>query len=110
MTEQTKKRSLKEALQNSEFVAPPDSATQPVVKVLVGDCNLTRELAEEATQPLQPADQNYRTVWQVHATSFGESGDLILVQGANARMFDLPFGKKHSDRAIRNDCHDAIGI
>ena len=36
--------------------AETDSATQPVVQVLVGDCNLTLENAEEAVQPMQSVD------------------------------------------------------
>ena len=50
-----------------ESQAPSDSAAQPVVYVLVGDCNLSLELAEEATQPMQHQNPDWRTVWQVHA-------------------------------------------
>ena len=51
-----RKRIVKEALQALEAEAPTDSAAQPVVLVLVGDCNLFPEQAEEATQTLQPVD------------------------------------------------------
>ena len=90
-------------VQNSSYVflrletdAPCDSASQPVVLMLVWDCNLSLEKAEEATQPMQPEDPDRRTVWQV--------------QGANAKSFDLPFGYSHRDPGIRKDIHDAIGV
>ena len=70
VTENTKKRLLKEALQTLQSVAPTDSATQPVVKVLVGDCNLKAEQAQEVTYLLQPPVPTWRTVWHVHATTF----------------------------------------
>ena len=63
------------ALHRLESDTQSDSATQPVVQVLVGDCNLTREQGEEATQPIQPENQTWRTVWQVHATTAERSGD-----------------------------------
>ena len=95
---------VQEAMQKLQSDAPSDSATQPVVLVLVGDCNLSRGLAEDATQEMQPA------VWHVHATTEELSGDLIFVKGACAENFDLPFGRSHRDRGVRNDVHDAIGI
>ena len=101
---------VKEALQWLEREAQVDSATQPVVIVLVGDCNLSKDLAEEATQAVQPLVHNWRTAWHVHATAAGNGGDLIFVKGANASSFELPFGKSHTDRGVRNDDHDAIGI
>ena len=39
---------VREALQKLQSAAPCDSDTHPVVQVLVGDCNLTVEKAEEA--------------------------------------------------------------
>ena len=107
-----RQRIVREALKTLEFETPIDSATQPVVLVLVGDCNLDVETAEEAVQPLQPApaDANYRTVWCVHNTEDSQSGDLIFVKGAYAWCFDLPFGKAHDNRGVRNDNHNAIGI
>ena len=105
-----RQRLVREALQKLESDAPSDSATQPVVLVLVGDCNLVRETAEEAIQPMQPEEPNWRTVWQVHTTTAARGGDLIFVKGAYARSFDLPFGISHRDRGIRNDTHDAIAI
>ena len=83
----SRKRTVREALQMLESEAPSDSATQPVVLVLLGDCNLPRDLAEEATQPMQPDDPHWRTVWQVHTTTAARSGDLIFVRGANVGIF-----------------------
>ena len=103
-------RLVQEALRALESEAPNDSAAQPVVLVLVGDCNLLPEQAEEATQTLQPVEGDWRTVWQVHPTTKRLSGDLIFVKGAHASSFDLPFGCSHRDRGVRHDQHDAIGI
>ena len=105
-----RKRMVREALQKLMANAPSDSAAQPVVYVLVGDCNLSKEAAEEATQELQPEHPDWQSVWHVHATAAKLSGDLIFVKGAIARSFDLPFGRSHRDRGIRRDDHDAIGI
>ena len=106
-----RQRIVQEALQRLESDAPSDSATQPVVQVLVGDCNLTLENAQEAVQPMQPRMiVKWNTVWTVHTTDAGRSGDVIFVKGANAKSFDLPFGPSHGDRNIGKDIHDAIGI
>ena len=105
-----KQRLVRQALQQLESNASSDTATQPVVQVLVGDCNLTPEKAKEAAQPLQPADANRQTVWQVHATDAALPGDLMFVKGAHAMSFDLPYGYSHRDRGIAKDCHDAFAI
>ena len=47
---------VKQALKQLENEALQDSATQPVALLLVGDCNLVKETAEQATQGLQPDD------------------------------------------------------
>jgi len=106
----TRKRMVREGLHKLMANAPSDSAAQPVVYVLVGDCNLSKEAAEEAIQELQPEHPDWQSVWHVHATAAKLSGDLIFVKGAIARSFDLPFGRSHRDRGIRHDDHDAIGI
>ena len=105
-----RERIVQEAMQRLESDVPSDSATQPVVLVLVGDCILSRQLAEDATQKMQPKVPGWRTVWHVHATTAELSGDLIFVKGALAKSFDIPFGKSHRDRGVRNDDHDASGI
>ena len=43
-----------EALKKLERASPTDSATQPIVQVLVEGCNHTPENPQEAVQPLQP--------------------------------------------------------
>ena len=90
-----------------------DSATQPVVLVLLGDCQLTLTLAEQGIQQCQPDDmteEDYRAPWHVHATHAGLGGDLVFVKGAHAQSFDLPFGRSWPDRGTRNDEHDAIYV
>ena len=105
-----KQRLVREAVTFLNGVLPHDTATQPVVRVLVGDCSLTKDHAEEAVQALQPTAPHWRTVWQVHETSFGQSGDLMFVKGAHAFTFDLPVGKNHAFCGDPNNTHDAIGI
>ena len=111
LSQTLKKTLVAEALKKLERASPTDSATQPVVQVLVGDCNLTFENALEAVEPMQPRMiVEWRTVWTVYTTGAGQSGDVIFVKGAHAESFDLPFGYSHEDRAIRNGSHDAIGV
>ena len=112
VTIKTRRRLVVEALKKLESDAPSHSGTQPSVLVLLGDCNLSPDQAEEATQQVQPEDRlaNWQTVWQVHATTEALSGDLMFVKGAHAQSFDLPFGHSHRDHGVRNNCHDAIGI
>ena len=87
LTTELKQKIVKEALERLKSDAPSDSATQPVVQVLVGDCNLSKGQGEEATQPMQPEEGDWRTVWQVHATKTARGGDLIFVNGASAKSF-----------------------
>ena len=105
-----KQKILTQALRQLENEALHDSATQPVVLALVGDCNLEKSDAEEATGPLQPEGENFETVWHVHRTKAGKGGDLIFVRGAHAQSFELPFGFSHKDRGPRKDQHDAMGV
>ena len=105
-----KQKIVAEALRQLENEALQDGDAQKIILVLVGDCNLVKADAEEATQPLQPEVDNFETVWHVHRTEAGKSGDLIFVRGGYARSFELPFGVSHEDRGPRNDNHDAIGI
>ena len=102
----TRKRMVREALHQLMSDAPSDSAAQPVVYVLVGDCNLSPEKAEEATQPLQPEHADWKSVWQVHATTAAQGRGLIFVKGADAHSFDL----LNDAHGITKDAHDAIGI
>ena len=60
VTATTKKRLLKEALLTLERHAPIDRAAQPVVKVLVGDCNLDQKQAQELLHTLQPPEGRWR--------------------------------------------------
>ena len=52
--EKLKQNLVLEAVTLLDAVGPHDSAAQPVVRVLVGDCSLTKGHAEEAAQALQP--------------------------------------------------------
>jgi hypothetical protein len=113
VTTNTKKRVLIEAMRKLQQQAEHNSSSvsQPAVLVLVGDPNLTKEEAEEAAQTLQTnASADWQNVWQVHTTSAQRKGDIVLVKGAHAMSFDLPFGPSHRDRGVRKDQHDAIGV
>ena len=80
--------------------------------LLVGDCNLVQEKAEEAVSGLQPdVADSYLQVWHVHSSKAGRGGDLMFIKGAHARPFELPFGASYPDkRGPRNDKHDAFGL
>ena len=115
VTTMSKKRVLQEAMWQLERRAElkGSSASQPAVLVLVGNPNLTKQEAEEAIQMFQTNDgADWQNVWHVHTTSAQLSGDIVLVKGAYAKSFDLPFGPSHHDRGpgLINDQHDAIGI
>jgi hypothetical protein len=115
VTTMNKTRVLQEAMWQLEKQAElkGSSASQPAVLVLVGDPNLTKQEVEEAIQMFQTNDgADWQNVWHVHTTSAQLSGDIVLVKGAYAKSFDLPFGRSHRDRGLGliNDQHDAIGI
>ncbi len=87
-----------------------ERAAQPVVLVLVGDCNLTATEASTGISVLPPEDPEWTTMWHVHATRFGVSGDLTFVKGANPKPFDLPVGCNWPNTGARKDCHNAVGV
>ena len=89
-----------EALRKMERESPTDSATQPVVQVLVGNCSLCPEEAE---------DIEWRTHWHVHTTGAGQSEGVIFVKGAHTHSFDLR-QQWLIDRGLSNDTHDGIAM
>ena len=87
-----------------------DGAVQPVAYVLVGDPNLTKDMAEEALQDEQPFEPDWDTAWQVFETPEQRGGDIVIVKGAHATVLDLPVGPGKANTGVRNDKHDAIGV
>ena len=114
VTRATRKRTVGETLQHLETNAANKEhlggSQQPIVYVLVGDCNLEKDEGEEATQPLQQHEGAWSDDWHVHGTQAQKGGDILFVKGAHASLFELPVGVSHSDRGIRHDNHDAFGV
>ena len=84
LTVQIRQKLLRQALLLLDQEMLPDCATQRVVKVLVGDCNLSVPAAEEALQQLQPDNPTAFNVWHIHHTEATLLGDMIFVKGAHA--------------------------
>ena len=85
---------------------------QPAVKILLGDTNLSVEIAEEALLPLQPSEDHaeWWNTWHIHTSTTAGSGDLLFCKGAHAESFDIPIGANYKDKGIREDVHDAFGV
>ena len=93
-----------------KVMMPASERYEPVL-ALVGDCNLTRNLAYRAIAQLQPRDlRNTGEVWQVKTTRRGRSGDVCFVKGCPVVVFQVAVGTSCAERGMRNDCHDALGI
>ena len=90
----------KTALQSSPATERPE-----VVLLLVGNCNLTPQMARLTVANLQPTD-----VWQVKTTRAGLGGDVCFVKGCVATTFEVAVGRSYHDRGMRNDQHDALGL
>ena len=117
-THNTRRRIVEQALQHLahlEVDAWRARADFPVMRLLVGDCNLPKEAAEAATPLVRPPpltalqrDFNLRR-WQVLSTDAQLSGDVMFVLGGFGEERTVPIGASFEDRGMRNDVHDAVG-
>ena len=78
----------------------------PVVRVIVGDNNLTSFQVKVALQQVNDTDP----LWRVYATTADCKGDHVAVQGATARFEDIAVGVSYEDRGMCRDCHDAAAV
>ena len=114
----TKRRQVTEALTHLISVAHEYSGVSQPAVVLVGDTNLSRQVAQELTESLQPRRMDgeplhpptWQNAWHVHTTDAERFGDLIFCYGCHAEAFELGIGASWNDRGISNDAHDTFGI
>ena len=87
---------------------------RPVMRVLVGDCNLDKHSAEKVTQEAKPPRLTalqrdlQLSRWQVLSTCDARKGDVMFVLGAFGEECMVPIGASFVDRGMRNDQHDAV--
>jgi hypothetical protein len=101
----TRQRAVKLLSQNLETHAAPEPSV-PVVRIIVGDDNLSAVEARQALQRVKEADP----LWEVHATLAGGSGDHMAVNGATADFMPIAVGSSFEDRGMRNDQHDVVAF
>ena len=87
----------------------------PIGRLLVGDFNMTNDVAEAATQIAQQPARcapfqrlNGLSRWQFHATENGNSGDLFAAMGCTVETMVVPIGASFKERGMRNDQRDAV--
>ena len=86
------------------YTAPqPD---MPVVRLIVGDDNLS---TEEACQALQQ-EKNTDPLWGVTPAVKEGRGDHVAVNGASVRLISVPVGRSFENRGTRNHRHNAVGV
>ena len=86
------------------YTAPqPD---MPVVRLIVGDDNLS---TEEAMQALQQ-EKNTDPLWGVTPAVKEGRGDHVAVNGASVRWIRVPVGRSFANRLTRNHRHNAVGV
>ena len=112
---QTRRRMVSLALKHLSSLGQ-DLSNKPVVRVLVGDPNLTAEQAaaavQEATKSCSGTPLQFECglqKWEIHSSEHGLSGDILFCSGAWIEPLLIPIGKSYAERGLRNDCHDAVG-
>ena len=78
----------------------------PVVRLIVGDDNLSTDEARHALQQETDTDP----LWKVIPAWEEGRGDHVAVNGATASFIPIPIGKSFGDRGMRPDQHDAVAV
>ena len=78
----------------------------PIVRIIVGDVNLSTEEARHALQRETEGDP----LWEVIPALEEGRGDHVAVNGAAARFITIPVGVSFEDRGMRRDQHDAVAV
>ena len=78
----------------------------PIVRIIVGDDNLSTEEARHALQRETEGDP----LWEVIPALAEGRGDHVAVNGAAARFITIPVGVSFEDRGMRRDQHDAVAV
>ena len=83
-----------DALAEYRFKNVDENAELSIVRVLVGDCNLERQVAEDCTQgrnipcsglPMQCSKKGAHSGWRVISTMSELQGGMVFVTGAVAK-------------------------
>ena len=98
----TRQRAVRLLAQHLQTFTAPEPG-MPVVRIMVGDNNLTSKQARECLQRERELDP----LWEVLPALADGNGDHIVVSGATARFSAIPVGISFQDRGMRNDQHDA---
>ena len=119
-TKNTRRRILEQALQHLTSLEVDAWRTKEdfqVMRLLVGNCNLTKEDAFAATQNIQlpPLTALQRDLkvrrWEVLSTDAELPGDMMFVLGGLAEERTVPIGASFEDHGVRDDAlfqHDAV--
>ena len=78
----------------------------PIVRLIVGDDNLSTDEARQALQREMDVDP----LWEVIPTYAGWGGDHVAVNGATATFIPIAVGRHFENRGMRPDQHDALGL
>ena len=78
----------------------------PIVRLVVGDDNLSIDEARQALQRETDVDP----LWEVIPTYAGWGGDHVAVNGATATFIPIAVGRHFENRGMRPDQHDALGL
>ena len=87
-----------------EFTAP--TAGMPIIRLIVGDDNLSTREAKEALQQGRDTD----LLWEVYSAVIPGRGDHVAVTGATARFIPIAVGMHFHNRGMRCDQHDALCV
>ena len=87
-----------------EFTAP--TAGMPIIRLIVGDDNLSSREAKEALQQVRETDP----LWEVYSAMKQGKGDHVAVSGATAMFIPIAVGKNFHNRGMRCDQHDALCV
>ena len=81
-----------------------------IVRVLVGDSNISYEVARQCAAEADPvADaQNELDRWVPVSTTHALSGDVMWCYGAIAIENEITIGTSYDHSGIRNDRHDTV--
>ena len=86
------------------YIAPTPG--MPIVRLIVGDDNLSTDEARQALHRETDADP----LWEVIPTYAGWGGDHVAVNGATATFIPIAVGRHFENRGMRPDQHDALGL
>ena len=100
-----RQRMVRKLQQRLEGVSAPDPHT-PVVRIMLGDNNLSSQQVREAVQRRTDKDP----LWEVISSTADKGGDNVAVCGADASFVSVAVGFSFTDRGLCNDSHDVVAV